>query len=78
MVDLSTMTDEEIDAYAAQVVLESGVPDADPGPLAMALKNATAVQAAAEDPYWLDLMNQEAAEMSGLEWVPFEPYTEEE
>lgn len=60
-VDLTQMTDDEIDLYAQQCVAESGVPEEDWRPLAMAFRNAAAREQALQDPYWRDLANAEAA-----------------
>lgn len=54
------MTDEEIEQYALEAIATSGVPDADPAPLILALRNAAARERALEDPYWRDLVNEEA------------------
>lgn len=53
-------TDAEWEALAAEEVAHSGVPGEDPSPLAMALKNAAAREAALADKYWLDLTAQAA------------------
>ncbi|MFC9761635.1 hypothetical protein [Rhodococcus jostii] len=59
--DLTTMTDAQIDTYAAEQIAACGVPGEDPAGLAQALRNMTARQKALQDPYWCDLVNQEAA-----------------
>ena len=57
-------TDEEWEQLARDVVAASGVPDADPAPLAMALKNSAATEAALRDQYWLDLVNHACDELA--------------
>ena len=71
--DLSSMSDEEIDEYAAQKVLESGDPNGDPEPLAQALKNAPAIAAAMEDPFWADLVSIENYKEAGMVYHPDNP-----
>lgn len=53
-------TDAEWEALAAEEIARSGVLGEDPGPLATALKNSAAREAALADTYWLDLTTQAA------------------
>lgn len=60
-IDLATMTEADIEEYARQQIAECGVPGEDPAGLVQALKNMAARDKALNDPYWRDLVNQEAA-----------------
>ncbi|MDV6276363.1 hypothetical protein R3Q06_22960 [Rhodococcus erythropolis] len=62
-IDLATMSDTDIEEYARQQIAECGVPGEDPAGLVQALKNMAARDKALSDPYWRDLVNQEAAEI---------------
>ncbi|MFF1531479.1 hypothetical protein [Cellulomonas sp. NPDC058312] len=57
-------TDEEWEQLARDIVAASGDPDADPEPLAMALKNSAATEAALRDQYWIDLVNHAFDELA--------------
>ncbi|WNY15161.1 hypothetical protein SEA_MACGULLY_57 [Rhodococcus phage MacGully] len=75
--DFTQMSDAEIDAYAQECIALSGVPDGDWEQLAMAFKNAAAREAALQDPFWRDAVNQEARlraiEEAGIVLEPDDP-----
>ncbi|MFC9769111.1 hypothetical protein [Rhodococcus jostii] len=58
--DVTTMTDEQIEQYAHQQITVCGVPGEDPAGLILALRNMPARVRALRDPYWHDLVSQEA------------------
>lgn len=70
MIDPSVMSDIEIEEYVRQAIATSGDPSADPGPLVIALRNAAARERSLDDPLWVDLTNQQAAEFVGDTWSP--------
>ncbi|MFC9766045.1 hypothetical protein [Rhodococcus jostii] len=59
-IDVTAMTDEQIEQYAHQQITACGVPGEDPAGLILALQNMTARDQAMRDPYWHDLVSQEA------------------
>ena len=59
-IDLVSMTNDEIEAYAREQVARCGAPGEDPAGLIMALQNAVAFETACRDPFWVDLLSQDA------------------
>ncbi|MFC9769613.1 hypothetical protein [Rhodococcus jostii] len=59
-IDVTTMTDEQIEQYAREQISSCGVPGEDAAGLILALRNMSARDHALRDPYWHDLVNHEA------------------